>query len=556
MIALIPRRRSTVIARIAQMILAGVFLVVASFAVAQDAVLFAPGDRLEIVRRFNYSTRVDGRYAGHVQREDRVSLRETGSGPRGEREFIGETWSSTTTVRNLATVASQVDRRTGLQIDWIRGRLVQEAGDPTWQGIPTIPPTPERVPDERQWEAPALVRVVLPGGEPAMIPTTVVYRIDGLETYRGEELVRVTFGYRLVWPQPSSSVQYHSYGRVLSPREMPSNGMTIRANRQGHMLLPPGAGVPAFQRTEINDQYQTRTGREERSGFLLTWYTGSRPPGGLIASTGVPAGPGSPREPVSDGGRTDLRESIRTPDAPSEGIPRDRITPDDRGPLRDDGRPGLGDSPGAPGAPDAPREGIPRDRITPDDRPRLRDDGRPGLGDSPGLPGAPDAPREGIPRDRMTPDDRDPFRDDGGPSLEDERPGEVVVEAPPIVDVEVDRDELDRVRLSIKNLQFVADQATLLPGERGRLDQIAEYLQLVPEMTVLVTGHTAAIGTVESQQSLSVERAETIVDAMIARGVAPGRFRFEGRGGSEPIGDNATPEGRALNRRVEIRLIE
>lgn len=124
-----------------------------------------------------------------------------------------------------------------------------------------------------------------------------------------------------------------------------------------------------------------------------------------------------------------------------------------------------------------------------------------------------------------------------------------------IPEVDVDRDEMDRVRLSIRNLQFVADQAELLPGERGRLDDIAELLISVPASEILVTGHTADVGTEESQMILSIERAKKMVDELVARGVSPGRLRYEGKGGTEPIGDNSTEEGRAANRRVELRLL-
>jgi OmpA-OmpF porin, OOP family len=124
-----------------------------------------------------------------------------------------------------------------------------------------------------------------------------------------------------------------------------------------------------------------------------------------------------------------------------------------------------------------------------------------------------------------------------------------------ISDVDIERDAFDRVRLSIRNLQFIADQAELLPGETGRLDAVAELLQSAGEGTILVTGHTADIGSVESQVELSVARARRITEELISRGVPPGRLRYEGRGGSEPIGDNATDAGRAANRRVEITLL-
>ena len=122
-------------------------------------------------------------------------------------------------------------------------------------------------------------------------------------------------------------------------------------------------------------------------------------------------------------------------------------------------------------------------------------------------------------------------------------------------DIDVDRDEHQRVRLSIRNLRFVADQAELLPGEVDRLDTIAEVLASVPEGVFLITGHTADVGSAESQQVLSEERARRIADGLIARGIAPGALRYEGRGGTEPVGDNTTDAGRAANRRVEIRIL-
>jgi outer membrane protein OmpA-like peptidoglycan-associated protein len=60
-----------------------------------------------------------------------------------------------------------------------------------------------------------------------------------------------------------------------------------------------------------------------------------------------------------------------------------------------------------------------------------------------------------------------------------------------ITGVDIRRGSYDRVRLSIRNLQFVADQANLLPDEIGRLDAVAEFLKSVGDGTILVTGNTA-----------------------------------------------------------------
>lgn len=123
-------------------------------------------------------------------------------------------------------------------------------------------------------------------------------------------------------------------------------------------------------------------------------------------------------------------------------------------------------------------------------------------------------------------------------------------------EVELREDERG-LALTLENLRFAADSPELLPGEDARLARIAEALRALPSgQSFLVIGHTADVGSAESQLSLSLERARRVSAALAARGIDPGRFAVDGRGGTEPIGDNSTEEGRALNRRVEIILLD
>mgnify|MGYP006275510641 CR=1 FL=1 len=125
-----------------------------------------------------------------------------------------------------------------------------------------------------------------------------------------------------------------------------------------------------------------------------------------------------------------------------------------------------------------------------------------------------------------------------------------------IQDVEVQSVD-EGVQLRIQNINFEPDRAVILSEDYGRLDSITRALKQVPQdKTFLVVGHTADVGRPEGQQQLSVERAESVVDELVQRGIPAGRFIFEGRGGTEPIGDNATAEGRARNRRVEITVLD
>ena len=110
--------------------------------------------------------------------------------------------------------------------------------------------------------------------------------------------------------------------------------------------------------------------------------------------------------------------------------------------------------------------------------------------------------------------------------------------------------------LGLGALHFVPDQAVLLPGEEGKIGRIAEILKTVPERSFLVEGHTADVGTVEGQMKLSVERAEVVAELLRKSGIAPERIMYAGRGATRPVAPNDTPEGRALNRRVEITILE
>lgn len=112
------------------------------------------------------------------------------------------------------------------------------------------------------------------------------------------------------------------------------------------------------------------------------------------------------------------------------------------------------------------------------------------------------------------------------------------------------------VRLSVRDLKFVADSSQLLPQEKERLDAVAEVLKSVPGGTFLIEGHTAAVGRAAGEQQLSEERAQSIIKEMVKRGLKEEQFMFKGYGGTRPVGDNNTDAGRAANRRVEITILQ
>ncbi len=113
------------------------------------------------------------------------------------------------------------------------------------------------------------------------------------------------------------------------------------------------------------------------------------------------------------------------------------------------------------------------------------------------------------------------------------------------------------VAISIENVQFQPDSAVLLPEELAKIERIAELIARYPDRDILVAGHTALAGSAEGRRTLSIERARAVAERLIRSGArSPDRIQVAGYGAERPVADNATEEGRARNRRVEIIILE
>jgi len=99
---------------------------------------------------------------------------------------------------------------------------------------------------------------------------------------------------------------------------------------------------------------------------------------------------------------------------------------------------------------------------------------------------------------------------------------------------------------------FDFDSAELRPEARRNLEALARSLQNYPNTDVVIIGHTDSIGSEAYNQRLSERRAQAAANYLISLGVAPNRIRTMGRGETDPVADNGTPEGRQRNRRVEV----
>jgi outer membrane protein OmpA-like peptidoglycan-associated protein len=105
-----------------------------------------------------------------------------------------------------------------------------------------------------------------------------------------------------------------------------------------------------------------------------------------------------------------------------------------------------------------------------------------------------------------------------------------------------------------KGLTFDHRRSTLSEDSKKLLDEAAAILQKYPEVKVSIEGYTDSVGKPDFNRVLSEHRANVVRDYLIERGVEMDRLVAVGRGEENPIVSNATPYGRALNRRIEFHL--
>ncbi|MGF6634399.1 OmpA family protein [Paraburkholderia tuberum] len=104
------------------------------------------------------------------------------------------------------------------------------------------------------------------------------------------------------------------------------------------------------------------------------------------------------------------------------------------------------------------------------------------------------------------------------------------------------------------SVTFDTSSYAIKPSFAPVLDQLAQTLQQNPEVVASVVGHTDSTGSLQYNQTLSVNRAQSVTGYLAQRGIAPQRLSATGMGPNQPIADNNTEAGRAANRRVEIYL--
>ena len=122
-------------------------------------------------------------------------------------------------------------------------------------------------------------------------------------------------------------------------------------------------------------------------------------------------------------------------------------------------------------------------------------------------------------------------------------------------DVEVIRRGDELILSMPSGITFATDSATVQPQFRPTLDKVADVLDRYNQTYVDVYGHTDSTGSDAYNQTLSERRADAVADYLVSRGVEAARLETLGYGETQPIASNDSVEGRAQNRRVEIKIV-
>lgn len=101
---------------------------------------------------------------------------------------------------------------------------------------------------------------------------------------------------------------------------------------------------------------------------------------------------------------------------------------------------------------------------------------------------------------------------------------------------------------------FEYNKSSLTLTAKENLDKLVEVFNEYPDTDLLIVGHTDNVGSQNYNKPLSEQRAKSVRDYLVSKGISASRLTSTGKGLDEPIADNSTAEGRAANRRVEIAI--
>ena len=129
------------------------------------------------------------------------------------------------------------------------------------------------------------------------------------------------------------------------------------------------------------------------------------------------------------------------------------------------------------------------------------------------------------------------------------------ISEPEILEIELQPIEIG-AEVQLYNIYFETDSFRILPQSEPELQNVVTFLKNNTKLKIEIQGHTDSSGNAENNKLLSENRAKSVMDYLVKNGIAINRLTFRGYGDKVPIASNETPEGRMLNRRTTVKILE
>ncbi len=110
--------------------------------------------------------------------------------------------------------------------------------------------------------------------------------------------------------------------------------------------------------------------------------------------------------------------------------------------------------------------------------------------------------------------------------------------------------------ITLSHLIFAQGKSVIDPKSYAELDEVAQMMKENTKMEIQLEGHTDNVGNSKANLELSQSRVDAVKKYLAERGIAKGRIQTKAFGGSQPLSNELTPEARAANRRVEMRILK
>lgn len=129
------------------------------------------------------------------------------------------------------------------------------------------------------------------------------------------------------------------------------------------------------------------------------------------------------------------------------------------------------------------------------------------------------------------------------------------IDKPEIMDIQLQPIEIG-AEVQLYNIYYETDSFRILPQSEPELQNLVTFLKNNGQLKIEIQGHTDSSGSAQANQVLSEQRAKSVVDYLTGKGVQTNRLKWSGYGDKVPIASNETPEGRTLNRRTTVKILE